>query len=288
MIPKTRKTQDVKVHATALVADGAVLAEGVEIGPYCIVGPKVRLGPGCRLHSHVVLEGDTALGADCEVFPFASVGTKPQDKKLIGAESTGILRIGNGNTIREHVTIHAGTPHGVGVTTIGDHNMLLAGAHIGHDSKVGDDIIFTNSAMAAGHTWIGNRAILGAMVGIHQFTRVGELAMVGAGAMLSHDAPPFALVQGDRARLVGVNLVGMKRAGIGVEDSTAVKQAFRTLFWQNGKLEDRIRTVRSSSIGNNPLVKQVLDFVADSPRGVCRPRGGRTLYGRETGDVADT
>lgn len=287
LIPKTTRSRDVKVHQTAIVADGAVLGEGVEIGPYCIVGPRIRLGPRCRLHSHVVMEGDTVLGSDCEVFPFAAIGTKPQDKKLIGFENHGILRIGNSNTIREHVTIHAGTRHGIGITSIGDHNMLLAGCHIGHDARVGNHVVFTNAAMAAGHTSVADRAILGAMVGIHQFTRVGEMAMVGAGAMLTHDAPPFALVQGDRARLVGVNLVGLKRAGIGVEDSAAIKRAFRTLFWENGKLTDRIQSVRRSDLGHNPLVRKILDFVADSPRGVCRPRGGRTLYGRETGDVAD-
>lgn len=287
LIPKPKKTRDVKVHQTALIADGADLGEGVEIGPYCIIGPETRIGPGCRLHAHVVIQGDTDLGANCELFPFAVLGTKPQDKKLAGTMTLGVLRIGDNNIIREHVTIHGGTPHGRGLTSIGNRNMLLAGCHIGHDSSVGSDVIFTNAAMVAGHTWIGDRAVLGAMVGIHQFARVGELAMIGAGAMLSHDAPPFALVQGDRARLVGVNLVGMRRAGIGSEDSTAVKRAYRMLFWHNGRLTERIESVRKSELANNLSVRRVLDFIADSHRGVCMPRYGRTFHGRDTGEVAE-
>ena len=193
VIPKTVKTPGVKVHTTAVVADGAVLAEGVEIGPYCVIGPRAHLGHNCRLHSHVVIQGDTSLGADCELFPFAVLGTRPQDKKLRPEDASGALRIGSDNVIREHVTIHGGTAPGPGVTTIGDHNMFLAACHIGHDAKIGNEVVFTNAAMAAGHTVVGDRTVLGAMVGIHQFARVGALAMIGAGAMLSHDAPPFAL-----------------------------------------------------------------------------------------------
>ena len=287
MIPKTVKTPGVKVHTTAVVADGAVLAEGVEIGPYCVIGPKAHLGHNCRLHSHVVIQGDTSLGADCELFPFAVLGTRPQDKKLGPEDDPGALRIGSNNVIREHVTIHGGTAHGPGVTTIGDHNMFLAACHIGHDAKIGNEVVFTNAAMAAGHTVVGDRSVLGAMVGIHQFARVGAMAMIGAGAMLSHDAPPFALVQGDRARLVGVNLVGMRRAGIGDDDSTAVKRAYRMLFWQNGKITARLDCVRQSDIGGNPLVKQIVDFVADSHRGVCMPRG-RLFHGREAGEIEES
>src|SRR5690606_18298387 len=143
-----------------------------------------------RLVAHVVIDGDTWVGEDCELFPFCSVGTTPQDKKLKSTGEPARLRIGNNNRIREHVTIHGGTPFGGGTTTVGNDNMLLVGAHIGHDATVGSNVVFTNGAMAAGHTEIGDRAILGAMVGIHQFARVGKLAMVGAGAMVSHDAPP--------------------------------------------------------------------------------------------------
>jgi UDP-N-acetylglucosamine acyltransferase len=260
-----------QIHATALVADGAELGDNVEIGPYCVIGPQVKIGDRCRLHAHVVVEGRTTLGADCELFPFAVLGTTPQDKKL-NADSIGALVVGDGNKIREHVTIHGGTPFGLGVTTIGDKNMFLAGAHVGHDATVGSSVVFTNGAAVAGHTVIENNSVLGAMVGIHQFARVGRLAMIGAGAMVSRDAPPFALVQGDRARLVGVNLIGLKRQGWSSEDVAITKRAFRQLFWRADTLAGRVEAARSQ-FGDHPAVREILAFVADSRRGVCRPRG---------------
>ena len=169
------------IHPTAIVAPSAELGEDVDIGPYCVVGARVRLGDRVRLESHVVVDGDTWIGNDSEIFPFATIGCQPQDKKLKGDEAGGRLRIGEHNRIRESVTIHGGTAYGSGETRIGDHNMLLVGAHIGHDATVGSHVVFTNGAMAAGHTVIGDRAILGAMVGIHQFARIGRLAMIGAG-----------------------------------------------------------------------------------------------------------
>ncbi|MEZ5964076.1 MAG: acyl-ACP--UDP-N-acetylglucosamine O-acyltransferase [Planctomycetota bacterium] len=259
------------IHPTALVASGAELGEGVRVGPYCVIGPWVKLGAGCRLHSHVVVEGRSTLGPECEIFPFAVLGTTPQDKKLSG-DANGTLVLGSHNKVREHVTIHGGTPHGVGVTRVGDHNMLLAGSHIGHDATIGSHVVFTNGAAAAGHTVVQDNTVLGAMVGIHQFARVGRLAMIGAGAMVSRDAPPFALVQGDRARLVGANLVGLKRQGWSSEDVAMIKRAFRALFWRAGPLGRRLEDVRSR-LGNHHAVREILDFVADSKRGICRPRG---------------
>jgi UDP-N-acetylglucosamine acyltransferase len=264
------------IHPTAIVADRAVLGDGVEIGPYCTVGPEVRLGAGTRLHAHVVVDGDTWLGEDCEVYPFAVVGSYPQDKKLKAGERGGKLRIGSHNKIREHVTIHGGTSFGGGETRIGDHNMILVGAHIGHDATVGSHVVFTNGAMAAGHTHIGDRAILGAMVGIHQFTRVGKLAMIGAGAMVSHDAPPYAMLQGDRAKLVAVNLVGMHRSGYTGEQKATVKRVFRLLFWRSGTtLSQRLELLRNSPMFQDPICREIVEFVASSKRGVCSPRAGR-------------
>ncbi|MBL8753566.1 MAG: acyl-ACP--UDP-N-acetylglucosamine O-acyltransferase [Planctomycetes bacterium] len=263
------------IHPTAIVASTAQLGDDVEVGPYCTVGPQVRLGARTRLYSHVVVDGDTWLGDDCEVFPFAAIGCNPQDKKLKAGDPGGKLRIGNGNRIRESVTIHGGTPFGGGTTTVGDHNMILVGAHIGHDATVGNHVVFTNGAMAAGHTVIGDRAILGAMVGIHQFARVGRLAMVGAGAMVSHDAPPFAIVQGDRAKLVAVNLVGLHRNGYSAEQKALIKRVFRLLFWRAGTLHQRLEIVRSSALFRDPICKDIVEFTAASKRGVCSPRSGR-------------
>ncbi len=272
------------VHPTAIVAAGAELGRDIEVGPYCTIGPRVRIGDRTRLVSHVVIDGDTTLGADNEVFPFAVIGVTPQDKKLKAGDTPGRLRIGDGNRIREHVTIHGGTPFGGGMTAIGDHNMILVGAHIGHDATVGNHVVFTNGAMAAGHTSIGDRAILGAMVGIHQFARVGKMAMVGAGAMVSHDAPPFAIVQGDRAKLVAVNVVGMHRNGFTAEQKALVKRVFRLLFWRAGTLHQRLEFVRASAMHRDPLCRELVDFVAASKRGVCSPRSGRQQR-NEPGDL---
>jgi UDP-N-acetylglucosamine acyltransferase len=263
------------IHPTAIIAPGAVVAESAEIGPYCTVGARVRIGARTRLVGHVVVDGDTWIGEDCELYPFSVIGCYPQDKKLKAGDPPGTLRIGSHNRIREHVTIHGGTPFGGGVTTVGDHNLLLVGAHVGHDAVVGNHVVFTNGAMTAGHTVIGDRAILGAMVGIHQFARIGKLAMVGAGAMVSHDAPPFSTVQGDRAKLVAVNLVGLHRNGYTAEQQALVKRVFRLLFWRAGTLHQRLELVRSSSMHRDPICREIVEFVAASRRGVCSPRSGR-------------
>jgi UDP-N-acetylglucosamine acyltransferase len=282
MSPRTPNTISEGVHPTAIVAEGAELGERVQIGPGCVIGPRVRLGDGCRLHAHVVIDGDTHIGRECQIFPFAVLGTQPQDKKLSVDDPGGQLRIGDRNRIREHVTIHGGTPFGTGVTVLGDDNLMLVGSHVGHDAWIGSHVVFTNGAMAAGHCEIQDHVILGAMVGVHQFTRVGAYAMIGAGSMLSHDAPPFALTQGDRARLVGVNLVGLRRSGHSAEQSMLIKRVFRLLFWRDGVLSERMASARSFAAGN-PLAQSVIDFVAASKRGVCATRG-RLGPGDETTD----
>lgn len=274
-----------RVHPTAQISPGAELGDGVEIGPWCAVGPRVRLGDDCRLHSHVVLDGDTVVGPRCEMFPFAVLGVRPQDKKLrtnqaaLRAEGwfdeegrwCGKLRVGSDNEIRESVTLHGGTPYGRGETTVGDRIMFLAGSHVGHDAIVGSDCIFTNGAMAAGHCHVAERVILGGMAGVHQFTRIGRFAMVGGGSMVSQDVPPFALVQGDRARLISVNHIGLKRSGFAVEQIALVKRVFRLLFWREGRLEDRIADARAFGRGD-PLAEEILAFVEGTERGVCSPR----------------
>lgn len=263
------------IHPTALVADSAVLGSDVHVGAYSIIGPKVVIGSGCRLHSHVVIEGDTQLGDGNELFSGCCLGARPQDKKLAHGDTGGTLRIGDHNTLREHVTIHPGTPHGQGETRIGSNGMFLVGSHVGHDSTVGDHVVLTNGAMVAGHTGVGDRVILGAMVGVHQFARVGELAMVGAGAMLSLDAPPFSLIQGDRARLVGVNLVGLQRAGVSQEIAGRIKKAYRLLFWRSGTLTERLEAVRATDLVETPQVRRLVEFVEGTHRGICSPRSRR-------------
>lgn len=262
------------MHPTAVVAESASIAEDVRIGPYCVIGPDVVLETGCELQSHVIIDGDTHLGEGCTVYPHAVLGTMPQDKKLDAPPTRSRLRIGAHNQIREFCTIHGGTEFGVGVTKIGDHCMLLVGCHIGHDATVGSHVIFTNGAMAAGHTEIRDHAILGAMVGVHQFARVGEYAMIGAGAMLSKDAPPYALVQGDRARLVGINVVGLKRNGFEHEQVALIKRAYRTLFWRAGTLAERLENVIQLA-GDDPQVQSIIGFARESKRGLVMPVDSR-------------
>ncbi len=269
------------VHPTAIVHDGAELGEGVHVGPGCIVGPNVRLGSGCKLHAQVILDGDTVFGENCEIYPQAIIGMRPQDKKLTEDSPCGKLIIGSHNQIREHVTIHGGTPMGSGLTKIGDHNMLLIGSHIGHDCEIGNHVVFSNGSMAGGHSLIEDYAILGAKVGVHQYSRIGTRAMIGGNSMVSHDAPPYCMVQGDRARLVGVNVIGMKRAGMDPELVGLIKRVFRLLFWRSGLLKDRLTTARKLAEGYSE-VDRIFEFVETSKRGLCMPRG-RTNTGSDAG-----
>jgi UDP-N-acetylglucosamine acyltransferase len=266
------------VHPTAVVDPEAEIGEDVHIGPGCVIGPGVRIGAGCSLLAHVVVDGDTWIGEGCELFPFSTLGTRPQDKKLSPDSPLGRLRIGRNNKLRENVTIHGGTKPS-SQTTIGDDNMFLCGSHVGHDGTVGNGVVFTNGAMAAGHCEIQDRAILGAMVGVHQFTRVGRFAMIGAGAMLSQDAPPFSLVQGDRARLIAINVVGLQRGGFTPDQTALLKRLYRIVFWRDGVLAERLAAGRAFAQGD-PLALEVLSFVASSKRGVCMPRG-RAAPGEE-------
>lgn len=280
------QTQRSGIHPAALVAPGAEIGADVSIGPGCIVGQHVRIGDGCVLHAHVIVQGDTHIGPRCEMFPFVVLGLRPQDKKLRSdtdkllregwiddeGQWLGKLRIGSDNELRENVTLQGGTPFGTGTTRIGDRNMFLAGSHVGHDSVVGNDCVFTNGAMAAGHAEIQDRAILGAMAGVHQYARVGRYAMVGGGSMVSQDAPPFSTVQGDRARLIAVNLIGLKRSGFDLQQVALIKRVYRLLFWRSGLIEERIAQARAFG-GGDPLAEEILCFVESTRRGVCSPRG---------------
>ena len=271
-----------QVHPTAIVHEGAQLGTDVVIGPYCVVGPQVRLGDGCRLHAHVLISGDTHIGPRCEFWPFAHIGGIAQDKKLTAESPQGAIRIGSDNKFREYVTINPGTPNGVGTTTLGSNIMMLINSHIGHDVVVGDHVVMTNGAMAAGHTTIEAQAVLGALVGAHQFCRIGRLAMCAAGAMVAKDAPPFAMVQGDRARIRGVNVIGMRRAGFSPEDVGVVKRAFRTLFWRSDPIENRLARARETW-GQHSLVAEILKFMEETKRGVLMARGKTDAEDDKTG-----
>ncbi len=253
------------IHPTAIVADGAELGVDVAVGPYSIIGPQVKIGDRSKIASHVVIENRTTLGADNTVFQFASLGAIPQDLKFKGEPAT--LVIGSGNTIRECVTLHLGTQAGTMTTIIGDGNLFMANCHVAHDCRVGNRNIFANSVALAGHVTIMNGAILGGMAGIHQFCRVGDFAMIGAGAMVALDIPPYCIAQGDRAALRGINKIALKRAGMSEEDISAIRLTYRHLFLGTGGRKERLATL-PPEIASRPNVKAMLDFLEGSKRGV--------------------
>jgi UDP-N-acetylglucosamine acyltransferase len=256
------------VHPTALVAREAELGPRVRIGPYAVIGPQVRIGTRTWVGAHAVIQGRTTLGADNRVFPFASLGQPPQDLKYRGEASR--LEIGAGNAIREYVTMNPGTEAGGMVTRVGNGSLFMANAHVGHDCEVGDTVVLANSAALAGHVVVEAHAIIGGLGGVHQFTRVGESAMCGAGAMVSQDVPPFCTASGDRARLYGLNLIGLKRRGFPEITVRALKRAYRALFLSGKPLEAAVARAREAA-GDTPEVAQLIAFVEGSARGVCRP-----------------
>ncbi len=255
-----------RIHPTAVIAAGAELASDVEVGPYAVIGPHVRIGPGSWLGAHTVVEGRTTLGARTRVFQFASVGAPPQDLKYRGEPST--LELGDDNTIREYVTLQPGTAGGGLVTRIGSGCLFMASAHVGHDCRVGDHVILANGAALGGHVVVEDHAIVGALAGVHQFVRIGESALCAAGAMVSLDVPPFCIAAGDRARLYGLNTVGLRRRGISRESRAALKHAYRLLFQGEQSWRRRIDAVRGE-LGGVPEVARLVAILGGSQRGVC-------------------
>lgn len=256
-----------KIHETALVDSRAELDLDVEVGPYCIIGPKVKIGKGTRVKSHVVVEGNTALGEGNLIFQFATVGSVPQDLKYKGENSQ--LIIGNHNTIREFASLNPGTTGGGMVTRIGDHNLLMMYCHIAHDCILGCHNIIANGATLGGHVEIEDYVIVGGLVGIHQFVTVGTTAILGAGSMVSKDIPPYCNATGDRARLRGLNLEGLKRRGFSRGQIEALKKAYRILFQSGLRTRDALAKVRQD-IPKSPEIDRLLGFIEKSQRGICR------------------
>src|SRR5579864_1417356 len=222
------------IHPTAIVAPRARVADDVVIGPYCIVGEHVTLGPGVVLRAHVVVDGRTTIGAGTRIFPFASIGFEPQDLKYRGEESS--LEIGRNNTIREYVTMNPGTAGGGMVTRVGNDSLFMVGVHVAHDCQVGDGVVMANNATLAGHVVIEDHAILGGLSAVHQFCRIGRHAMVGGLSAVVRDVIPYGQANGDRARLSGVNIVGMQRSGFSRDDIIGLRTAFQYLFSDEGTL----------------------------------------------------
>jgi len=256
-----------KIHPTALVDRRAEIDSDVEIGPYSLVGKQVRIGKGCRVKSHVVIEGRTTLGEGNVLFQFASVGSVPQDLKYQGEASE--LIIGNHNTIREFVSLNPGTTGGGMVTRVGNGNLFMMYCHIAHDCILGSHNIIANGATLGGHVVIEDYVIVGGLVGIHQFTKIGRGAILGAGSMVSKDVPPYCNATGDRARVHGLNLEGLKRRGFGPDKIEALKKAYRIMFRSKLKTEAAIMKIRQELFGCAE-VQQLVTFIENSQRGICR------------------
>ena len=263
-------SNEVFIHPTALVEKGAQLDEGVHVGPFSIVGSHVRVGKNSRLFSHVVLTGHTTLGAENQIYPFASVGHAPQDLKYKGEPTT--LVIGDRNLIRESTTLQVGTVQGGGTTVVGHGNLFMAYTHVAHDCRLGNDNILANGVQLAGHVTIDNDAVIGGISAVHQFCHIGDMAMTGGGAMLVEDLPPYCIAQGDRAMLRGLNLVKMRRKGLSAEALRAVKDAYKLLFLSGAPtVSDAVAKVELAGFLKFPEVLKLVEFVKTSQRGVVRP-----------------
>lgn len=247
-----------QIHASAVVEEGAVIGANCRIGPFTLVGPEVRLGTGVDLKSHVSVTGDTEIGDGTEIFPFASIGAIPQDKKFDG-ERTKLI-IGARNRIREGVTMNTGTVGGGGVTRIGDDGLFLANSHVAHDAQVGDRVVMVNCASLAGHCVVGDDVIIGGLSGVHQHVRIGNGAIIGAVTMVTHDVIPHGLVHASRGTLEGLNLVGLKRRGVAKEDITALRAAFQALAQGEGSFQERAERLKGEG-PSSPYVRDVVDFV---------------------------
>ncbi len=255
------------VHPTAVVETGAVLADGVQVGPLAVIGADVELGPGVEVGAHAVVLGPTKVGAGTRIFPHACVGAEPQ---IVGppAHETR-LEIGEANVLREHVTIHRGSHGGGGVTRLGDRNYLMNGTHVAHDCIVGDDCTIASFCGLAGHVEVGGHAVLGAYTGVHQHCRIGESAMTAAGSKATKDVAPFVTAAGDRARLVGLNLVGLRRRGFTTDEIGALKRAVRLVFHAGLRVDEALARIEAEGIGT-PHVRMLTEFVRKSQRGVVR------------------
>jgi UDP-N-acetylglucosamine acyltransferase len=258
------------IHATAVVEDGATLGPGVRVGPFCHIGPEVRIGAESTLASHVVLAGCTTIGPRARIFPFASIGHQPQDLKFRGEPST--LSIGADCIIREGVTMNPGTEGGGSETIVGDRCAFLANSHVGHDCRVGSNVVLSNNVMIAGHVTIGDYVTFGGGAAVIQFARVGAHAFIGGLSALLSDLIPYGVAMGNRAHLSGLNIVGLQRRGFSREDIHALRRAYRLLFADEGTLLERVDDV-AAEFDAHPAVHEILQFIrASGKRSICTPR----------------
>lgn len=254
------------IHKTAIISQKAKIGKGVDVGPYSIIKDGVRIGANCQIGSFCVIEGDTTVGNDCNIFSGAIIGSIPQDLKYKGQKS--ILVIGNNNIIREYVTINPGTQEG-SKTIIGNSNLLMAYSHVAHDCTIGNDCIIANGGTLAGHVEIHDKAVIGGLVAIHQFCRVGKLSIIGGCSKVVQDIPPFSTCDGHPARVYGLNSVGLKRLGINKEEIGNIRQAFKILFFSGISMSHALEKIEKE-INQTPLILDIFKFIQSTQRGLCR------------------
>ncbi|MFP4472845.1 MAG: acyl-ACP--UDP-N-acetylglucosamine O-acyltransferase [Candidatus Omnitrophota bacterium] len=259
-------TLETKIHPTAVIDPQAQIADGVEIGPFCVVGPRVVLGSGVSLASHCHVAGKTTIGERTRLFPGAVVGTDPQDKKFRSGENVS-LDIGKNNIIREYVMINPGTEKGGGRTVIGDGNLFMAYSHVAHDCRIGSKCVFANVATIAGHVTVEDSAIVGGLTGVHQFVRIGRMAMVGGCSRVSQDVVPFAMCSGAETAVRSVNVVGLRRKGYSSDQARLLKRAFKILFFSGLNRASALEQIEKE-IESDETITALVDFVRTSQRGI--------------------
>jgi UDP-N-acetylglucosamine acyltransferase len=258
------------IHPTAVIDPKATLAADVSIGPFCVVGPKVTLGQGVVLKSHVVIDGRTTIGAKTIIYPFASLGSAPQDLKFSGEDSE--LIIGQNNVIREHVTMNPGTQTGAMKTVVGDNGLFMMACHVAHDCVIGNNVIMANNATLGGHVQVGDYVVIGGLAAVHQWIRIGEHAVIGGMSGVESDVIPYGRVKGERAFLAGLNLIGLERRGYTKDDIKNLQRAFNQLFGDEGTLEARLEMV-ANDFQDVESVRSIIDFARSKTKfPLCQPQ----------------
>ena len=254
------------IHSSAIIHPKAQISSGCEIGPYCVIGEQVTLGENCRLHSHVVIDGHTRLGAGNEIFPFTAIGMKTQDLKYKGGAPR--LEIGDHNVFREGVTVHCATNDGE-ATVIGSHNLFIIQAHVAHDCILGSHIIMSGYAGLAGHCVVEDHAIFGGYVAVHQFCRIGKLSMIGGCSKIVQDVPPFMIVDGNPGETRIINKIGLERAGASEEAQKALRAAYKIIFREGLSTANALARVEAE-LPPLPEVQHLVAFIRASERGYCK------------------
>lgn len=256
-----------QIHPMAIIHPGAELAADVVVGPYAVIDEEVKIGKGCRIHAHAHIASYTTIGKGCEIYSYASVGTPPQDLKFDGRRTETI--IGSNNIIREFVTVNRGSVDGDEVTRIGDNNLFMAYSHVAHDSIIGNHVVMANAATLAGHVTVQNHSTLGGLSAVHQFVRIGTHAYIGGKTGVTKDVPPYMLVSGHRAKLYGLNTIGLKRKNFPRTVLKILKQCYRILFLSERTLNETLEAAESQ-FGDVEEVRILVDFIRGSQRGITR------------------